>query len=329
MLYHCAYQMGKTIKTHMHINQYADDASLHTLEDITKTPTSQNTNTRNEVILDVVQQAQAATTDAMTFLPLLGGHFNSKVWWSMITWHQCPQTFQRDKSSENYYLQMKQDGQSLNLPFKKTEQASRTIGYRLALTGQALTKIEHQRTEGQKITLQALHGGIPSQDLLRMYFSVMSLGRKFALVPHILTSTQIDSIQATSIPILLRSLHFCRTSNRIFLHGPRRYGCATFKRWSTEILAQQVGRLIEELQNNDRNGAGLQCIMSCIQRDIGSSHPFMTLPFTTWGFLTSNSWVTSIWASFQVQHHPPWRMDLPTPTRKGPTPRGRSLPHAH
>ena len=190
---------------------------------------------------------------------------------------------------------MEQDGKNISLPYRDPEKASRTIGYRLALTGQAASEVEYQRQEGHNATMQAIQGCLPKQDMLRMYFNVMTPGRQYALIPHLLTSDQIDSIQAKSITLLLRSLNFCSTSKRVILHGPKRYGCATFKRWSTEVLAKQASRLLTELYNNDRNGKDLQSVMSCIQRDICTSVPFMTLPFDEWGFLTGNSWVTSIW----------------------------------
>lgn len=198
----------------------------------------------------------------------------------MLSWHQYPKTFHRDKNTTEHILQMEQDGKTINLPYREPKKASRTIGYRLALTdGQAASEVEYQHKEGQEATMQAIQGCLPKQDMLQMYFNEMTSGRQYAFIPHILTSNQIDSIQAKSITLLLRSLNFCSTSKRVILHGQQRYGCANFKRWSTEVLAKQASRLLTELYNNDRKGLGLQCVMSYIQRDICTSVSFMTLPY--------------------------------------------------
>ena len=53
--------------------------------------------------------------------------------------------------------------------------------------------------------------------------------------------------------------------------------------------------------------------MSCVQRDVCSAKPFMTLPYTHWGFLTGNTWVTSIWkrlSPYNITLHGGWTYPL-------------------
>lgn len=126
----------------------------------------------------------------------------------MVSWHQCPKTFQADKHYNIHNITTNQDGQEFSLPFRPPIQASRTIGYRLGLTGQLDTKVDHQFTEGHTVTMQAIQGGILRIDMIQMYFSVMTPERQYALRPHILTNEQINSIQVKSITLLLRSLNF-------------------------------------------------------------------------------------------------------------------------
>lgn len=228
---------GETITT-MHTNQYADDTSLHVIEDITTMPTKHTTQARRAVISAIVESTQKETFDVNDILPLLGGHFNSKGWWSMISWNQCLKTFQPDRKKNTHKIKMKQDEKFISLPYKRPEEASQTICYRLALTGQLTVEVKHQRQEGHQTSLEALKGYLLRQDLLQMTFNVMTLGRQYTLISHILLSVQIDSIQAKSIKLFFRSLRICSTSKRIIILGPRQYGCATFKRWSTDVLAK-------------------------------------------------------------------------------------------
>lgn len=212
----------------------------------------------------------------------------------MESWHQCPKTFQVDKDYTMHNITISQDGQDFSLPFRPPTQASRTVGYRLGLTVQSATEIVHKCAEGHTTTSQAIHGSLPKTDMIRMYFSGMAPGRQYALILHILTNEQVNSIQAKSVPLLLCSLNLCSTLPRIFLHGPKQYGCAPYKLWSSDILTKQVSRLLTELCNNDQNGQGLECITSCIRRDVCSKTPFMALPYKPWGFLTKPSWIASI-----------------------------------
>lgn len=294
-LYHTAHKMSTEIATNVHINQYADNKSLRVMEDMRLTPTDTYHTTKTRVIQEAIKRANRATKDAQRFLSCLGSNFNTKDWWTMQAWHQCPKTFQLDKDYSNYTISMETDGQQHDLPFKAPTQAERTIEYRLAMSEQANTEIQHLQKMAEDLTSKATIGGPSQDDKIRMYLSVMTPGRLYALIPRIIKKNQIDNIQTEEIPLLLQYYKICSTSQRSIVHGPHRYGCVEQNRWSAEILAKQATRLITDLYNNDCNGRIIQCVTSCVQRDICSKTPFMALNYKYWGFLTQTTRVILIW----------------------------------
>jgi hypothetical protein len=133
------------------------------------------------------------------------------------------------------------------------------------------------------------------------------------------TPAQCCTIQAPALAALLPKLKLNRHSPRAVLFSGPTYGGLSLPDLYDNQGFGQLSLFIRHLKLGDETGQLILSTLSHMQLSIGSSRPFLTTSFATYGKLIEPNWITSIWSyakltntTIEVENQ--W---LPTLAREG------------
>jgi hypothetical protein len=110
------------------------------------------------------------------------------------------------------------------------------------------------------------------------------------------TPAQCRTIQAPALAALLPKLKLNRHSPRAVLFSGPTYGGLSLPDLYDDQGLGQLSLLIGHLKLGDETGHLILSTLSHMQLSIGSSRPFLTTSFATYGKLIEHNWITSIWS---------------------------------
>ena len=156
---------------------------------------------------------------------------------------------------------------------------------------QALVLRKHSERWSQSLSILYLH---QYEALLGYHHGIMKT-LEYPLGASLITKIQCDHAQSPALKKVLQKSGIVSTISRYIVHGPSKYCGLNFSNLFTESGIQKVRLLLGHIRKNDKTGSIIKVALGCTQQEIGITKPFLTTSLNSYGYLSSNSWMTHLW----------------------------------
>ena len=293
---------------------------------VTSSYKDDNTLTMNDNIrlheLQVIEDLQKLAQQYERLLYTTGGALNlKKCHWVLISWmwNNGTPTLATIEQAPGELLLTDGISQVLSaIPRLQPTASYRTLGAYINGSGKMIKALQLSRSHSEDFAAKLRNSTISSiatHMAYNMYF-MPKIG--YALSISTFSEKECTFIQAPALSIVLPKMKNNRNTARCIVHGPARLGGLMLRNVYCEQGLGQLKLFLDHIRNKDHVGDTIIVAMSTLQPRIGSTVPFLSLPFMRYAKWEVPTWLSSLWQFF---HTLGWTIDV----RRHWTPQGQCV----
>ena len=130
-----------------------------------------------------------------------------------------------------------------------------------------------------------------------------------------LTEAQCDRIISPALNALLKKLHLPKTSSRLLLYGPPRYGGLNLPNLYVQGYIMNIMMLIGHWQKADTTSTILDIVLGTSQQMVGINIPILEANDSKYSILLEDGWIKRVWGFLHEMHGSIVISDIWTPTK--------------
>ena len=147
-------------------------------------------------------------------------------------------------------------------------------------------------TKELKVTLR--WNSITAHQAATIFEHYIALSISYPCTTHSMSTSDIDKLQIITLNPILAKLSMTSTSTRNMIYLPANFGGAGLKRWSMEILAQQIALLSNQVDSQEWIGFILQASMNTSLLEFSWAMHFLERQHKIITYTIAPTWITSI-----------------------------------